>query len=211
MTGRRTARQPGKVRQPFLRVRAILAGGLVLGVGSGLTLAAWNDSEFASGTFTASSFQIESSINSGGSWLAHPAAGSAAILAFNPAGMSPTSVNYAPIWVRTTAGSLSGSLALQGATTTGNASLAAALDYRVVRYSSGTCDSSQFTAGASYIVGSSASKVPLTTSGAATAVAASLASPTQLCFEITMKASADNALQGTNVNVTWEIKGTSDS
>ncbi|WP_423183036.1 SipW-dependent-type signal peptide-containing protein [Arthrobacter sp. NyZ413] len=211
MSGRRTARRPDQGRQRLLRVRAVLAGGLVLGVGSTLTLAAWNDSEFATGTFTASSFQIESSINAGGTWQAHPTSGAAATMAFDPAGMSPTSVNYAPIWIRTTAGSLSGTLALQGATTSGNASLAAALDYRVVRYASGACDSSQFTAGASYIAGSSASKVPLGTVGAATAVAANSANPTQLCFEITMKASADNALQGTNVGVTWEIKGTSDT
>lgn len=101
-------------------------------------------------------------------------------------------------------------MALQGASND-NAALAAALVYRVVRYSSGTCDSSQFTAGASYLVGTSASKVPLTTSGAATAVAANSLSPTQLCFEVTMLASADNSLQGANVTVTWEIKGTSDS
>ncbi|MFH5879301.1 hypothetical protein [Arthrobacter sp. NA-172] len=125
--------------------------------------------------------------------------------------MSPTSSNYAPIWIRTTMGSVSGTLTLQGATTSGNASLAAVLDYRVVRYTSGTCDSSQFMAGASYIVGSSGSKAPLTTAGAVTAVTANSASATQLCFEITMAAAADNALQGTNVAVAWEIKGTSGS
>ncbi|MGO4650959.1 MULTISPECIES: SipW-dependent-type signal peptide-containing protein [unclassified Arthrobacter] len=191
-------------------MRAILAGGLVLGAGCTLTLAAWNDSEFAAGTFTASSFQIESSVNSGGAWLAHPTSGSAATMAFSAAGMSPSTVNYAPIWIRTTAGSLSGTLTLQGASNN-NAALAAALAYRVVRYSSGSCDSSQFTAGASYLVGTSASTVPLTTAGAATAVAANSLSPTQMCFEVTMLASADNSLQGASVTATWEIKGTSDS
>lgn len=210
MTGRRATRRPERGRQRFLRVRAILAGGLVLGVGCTLTLAAWNDSEFAAGTFTASSFQIESSVTSGGAWLAHPTSGSAAAIAFNSAGMSPSTVNYAPVWVRTTPGSLSGTLTLQGASN-GNAALAAALAYRVVRYSSGTCDSSQFTAGASYLVGSQASKAPLTTSGAATAVAANSLTPTQMCFEVTMLASADNSLQGANVTATWEIKGISDS
>lgn len=210
MTGRRATRRPERGRRRFLRVRAILAGGLVLGVGCALTLAAWNDSEFATGTFTASSFRLESSVNSGGTWVAHPTSGSAATLAFNAAGMSPNSVNYAPIWIRTTAGSLSGTLALQGAGND-NAALAAALAYRVVRYSSGTCDSSQFTASASYLVGTSASKVPLSTAGAATAVAANSLSPTQMCFEVTMLASADNSLQGANMTATWEIKGTSDS
>ena len=39
------------------KVLAILAGGLVLGVGTAVTLAAWNDSEFASGDFAAGRIQ----------------------------------------------------------------------------------------------------------------------------------------------------------
>src|SRR5690606_31735774 len=42
-------------------IRALLAGGLVLGVGTAVTLAAWNDSEFASGTFRAGTFDLEGS------------------------------------------------------------------------------------------------------------------------------------------------------
>ncbi|WP_408605753.1 SipW-dependent-type signal peptide-containing protein [Leucobacter salsicius] len=33
----------------FTRVRAVLAGALVLGVGGSLTLAAWTDTEYAAG------------------------------------------------------------------------------------------------------------------------------------------------------------------
>ena len=40
-------------------IRAILAGGIVLGVGAAVTLAAWNASEFATGTFQAGTFTIE--------------------------------------------------------------------------------------------------------------------------------------------------------
>ncbi|WP_349828827.1 SipW-dependent-type signal peptide-containing protein [Brevibacterium litoralis] len=43
------------------RVRALLAGGLVLGVGGTVVLAAWTDSEFAEATFTAGSFNLEGS------------------------------------------------------------------------------------------------------------------------------------------------------
>lgn len=46
------------------KVLAVLAGGVVLGVGVGVTLAAWNDSEFATGTFTAGSFNLEGSTTS---------------------------------------------------------------------------------------------------------------------------------------------------
>ena len=45
----------------FTRVRAVLAGALVLGVGASVTLASWSDSEYAAGTFTASTFRLESS------------------------------------------------------------------------------------------------------------------------------------------------------
>ena len=45
------------------RARAILAGGLVLGIGAAITLAAWNDSEFATGTFTSGQFNLVGSID----------------------------------------------------------------------------------------------------------------------------------------------------
>ncbi len=40
------------------RIKAILAGGLVLGLGAAMTLAAWTDQEFATGTFTAGHFNL---------------------------------------------------------------------------------------------------------------------------------------------------------
>jgi len=45
------------------RLKAVLAGGLVLGVGAAVTLAAWNDSEFAQGTFAAGDFNLEGSVD----------------------------------------------------------------------------------------------------------------------------------------------------
>jgi len=51
--GRHTAAQSRRAGTGFRRLRAVLAGGLVLGVGAALTLAAWNDAEFATGSFQA--------------------------------------------------------------------------------------------------------------------------------------------------------------
>lgn len=45
------------------KVKAILAGGLVLGVGAMVTLAAWNDSEFAQGDFAAGTFNLQGSVD----------------------------------------------------------------------------------------------------------------------------------------------------
>ena len=56
------------------KAKAILAGGLVLGIGAAVTLAAWNDSEFAKGIFGSGHFDIEGSIDgSESSFADHPA------------------------------------------------------------------------------------------------------------------------------------------
>ena len=43
------------------KISAILAAGMVLGVGTTATLAAWNDSEYAQGSFAAGTFNLEGS------------------------------------------------------------------------------------------------------------------------------------------------------
>ncbi|MEJ7649283.1 MAG: SipW-dependent-type signal peptide-containing protein [Nakamurella sp.] len=49
---------PVRRRDRRRKFRAVLAAGLVLGVGGAVTLAAWNDSEYATGTFTAGTFNM---------------------------------------------------------------------------------------------------------------------------------------------------------
>lgn len=83
-------------------VLAVLAGGLVLGVGTAVTLAAWNDSEFANGTFTAGAFNLEGATDgAAGTYADHEAAPGAA-LAFSTDfdNLAPDDVVYAPFWVR---------------------------------------------------------------------------------------------------------------
>ncbi len=63
------------------KVLAILAGGAVLGVGAALTLAAWNDSEFARGEFGAGTFVFQGSTN-GSTWNDHATTETAATLSF---------------------------------------------------------------------------------------------------------------------------------
>ncbi|WP_431727083.1 SipW-dependent-type signal peptide-containing protein [Verrucosispora sp. TAA-831] len=86
------------------KLKAILAGGLALGLGATITLAAWNDSEYATGTFTAGSFSMEGSTD-GTTYAEHPTAGTAAALAFSTGfdNMSPDDVVAAPFAVRLTA------------------------------------------------------------------------------------------------------------
>lgn len=65
------------------KVAALLAGGLVLGVGTMSTLASWNDSEFASATFTAGRFNLEGSTDGGLSFTEHSSVDSAGAIDFS--------------------------------------------------------------------------------------------------------------------------------
>ena len=62
-----------------MRLRAVLAGGLVLGIGTTATLAAWNDSEYATTTVTASRFGIVGNTN-GGAFTEHATSAAAATM-----------------------------------------------------------------------------------------------------------------------------------
>ncbi|CAD5992212.1 conserved exported protein of unknown function [Agreia sp. COWG] len=196
----------------------MLAGGLVLGVGGSLTMAAWADSEAGQATFTASRFATESSINSGTAWV-DSSATAPLTFAFPAGGLSPSTVKYAPFWVRTKALSLDGTLALQAATTN-NATFANSLKYRAVRYTGATCDASAFTAGATYLAGTSGTPAtngivvtaaPTTTPASTITVAANQTQATQFCFEVSMNADASTDLQGQSITVTWEVRATSSS
>lgn len=95
-----TRAETGQRRRRAPKVRAILAGGLVLGVGAAITLAAWNDSEFAQGTFTAGAFNLEGSTD--GSTFGENPVTAPATLGFtaNPANLAPGDVVTAPFAVR---------------------------------------------------------------------------------------------------------------
>jgi predicted ribosomally synthesized peptide with SipW-like signal peptide len=86
------------------KIYAVLAGGLVLGVGAAVTLAVWNDSEFATGDFTAGTFVFEGSTD-GTAFAEHPTSGEAASLSFSLGfdNLSPDDVVYAPYALRLTA------------------------------------------------------------------------------------------------------------
>lgn len=119
--------------------KAILAGGVVLGLGAAVTLAAWSDDVFADGIFTTGGvFTLE------GSEEAYPATGfeqarsesDAIQLTFNtaaagdPADITPGDTLYAPFSIRLTANStLEGELEKVTASATGP--MNAALEYTI--------------------------------------------------------------------------------
>lgn len=187
------------------KVLAVLAGGVVLGVGAAITLAAWNDSEFATGLFGAGSFNLEGSTTSAtDDFDDHATAGAAAELEFTlplAENLAPTDVVYASFWVRldaatTTAGTLTGA----GATGTGvNADH---LSYEVqVIGPTADCDAT-----ASGTVIASGDDLADFTAGAPTALAVGAGSDpgaaVHLCFAVTAE---DGLLQGETAIGTWQF------
>lgn len=118
--------------------RAMLAGGLVLGVGATMTLAAWTDDEFAKGIFNTSTFGIEGSTD-GTTWADHlptpntadTPESKAAIMTFTGGtAMSPDSTVYSRYAIRTTTNTkVDGTLSLSSVTNSGNPGLAALYDF----------------------------------------------------------------------------------
>lgn len=206
----------------FLRMRALLAGALALGLGGSVTLASWTDSDFAGGSFGTSVFQTESNVtkpyDAQGTWSTNDVS-PGATLVFDATVMSPGTVFYAPFAIRTKVNSVAGEVVLGipvvTSSGTGVTDLGAALRYRVVR--SATCQASSFTGSPNFVVGSDGVK-PLTVGQAvgvvnplAAATATLPGAATQFCFEVSLPAGANNALQGQTATATWQFTATSSS
>lgn len=200
--------------------RALLAGGMVLACGltGVITLAAWTEDEVAQATFSASKFGIQSSVDLAGAVWVDTTPGSPATLPFSAAGMSPSTTRYAGIGLRTSAGSLAGTISLGPGEPQATTPLAAALKYRVVAKPAPvapalpSCGSGDFSGTPTYIVGA-AGRVPLTTAGASSvSIGGNQSGGRFLCFEVSMDSAAPNSLQSAApLSLTWTITGTSDS
>lgn len=191
------------------RVRAVLAGGLVLGVGAAVTLAAWNDSEFATGAFASGHFDLRGSTD-GTTFGDHSAAAAAATLGFtvNPTNLSPTDVVYAPFAVALDEGTTyNADVTLSLSSVTGDLD---AVTYEVLRSEDFGCDGS--TSGESLVpagtpldaelgdVGFTLARPSGTGTGTGTGPHTHL-SPVNLCFKVT----AGQISQGATGTAGWEF------
>lgn len=188
------------------RIRAVLAGGLVLGVGATMTLAAWNDSEYATATFTAGRFDIVGAAD-GATFTSHATTATAAALSFvaTPSAMAPGATTYALLSVKTGNPSIAGTLKWNAITppTTG---LAVYLRYGVRTITGTACNQTTYTAGTSVIPDGST----LATNATATqSVAANGGSTVNYCVAVTLLSTADTGVQGTSSSLTWQVLGTS--
>ncbi|WP_029987644.1 SipW-dependent-type signal peptide-containing protein [Leucobacter sp. PH1c] len=171
-------------RRGWTKARALLAGGLVLGVGAAVTLAAWTDTEWVRGVFGSGSFGIEGSTN-GTTFASHPVTGAPAALTFqmNASALAPGDSVYAGYAVQLTAGSTN---AANVTLSTDTASALAGTTSNFVTTTSATCNAAAFTAGTDANVTTFALTAPET--------------PKFICFKVT----ADGALpQGATGELTW--------
>lgn len=196
------------------KVLAVLAGGLVLGIGAAVTLAAWNDSEFATGTFTAGSFNLQGSTTSATTGYSDhnvDKADAAAALVFSlptvVTSMAPGDIVYAPLWVRLDGTTTNSATLLPSAITAGTGGNEANLSYTVRAIDpTATCDATAagtlIASGATLAALTGATSVPLTKGAAAGTPGTAV----QLCFAVT---AASTITQGQAGTATWEFTATS--
>jgi predicted ribosomally synthesized peptide with SipW-like signal peptide len=184
----------------------------VLGVGAATTLAAWNDAEQSTATFTAGRFGIVGSTD-GSAFTEHPEPDLPAALSFQapPTAMAPGTTTYALLSVRTVEASVAGTAHLLAAQSNSSpATLGHHLRYGVRTLPAGTsCSETTYgTAGAGADVVPSGSL--LTTSGTvAQPLPAGGAGAVHYCFAVTLPADAPEAAQGLAQTARWEVVGTS--
>lgn len=196
-------------RSRYFRLRAVLAGGLVLGVAAAVTVASWNDSEFSRSTLTTSTFATQSSAD-GVTFASNPAA-PGATLTFAATAMEPTVSTFALLDVRTTsATTVAGTVQLTSATATGT--LAPALEYRAIRTTTATtCNAAAFSGTPTFVAGGAstylaAATVPATPVPSTVALGGGVI---RFCFDVRVKAGAANSLQGTTAALTWQFAAAS--
>ena len=203
------------------RLRLALAACAALGLGTTAVSAAWIDAETAGAEFRSGLFVVEASASSpagAGDWSLAAAPDGLALSFAGASGLLPGSAVYAPLTLRTRAGSASGTVAISGATVTstgsGVADLGPALRYRAVLASE--CGAAAFGTGAQFVVGGPSLSQPLTTGmndGAsvplAAAPAAAPGAAQGLCFEVTLPAGSPGDLQGKAAQAVWTLTAVS--
>lgn len=180
------------------KVSAILAGGLVLGVGAAITLAAWNDSEVATGTFGSGQFGIEGSLD-GTDFTSSPTApGKTLAFEVDADALAPGDTVYAPFAVQLEAGSTNAADVTIEAVSA--AAIAADLTYTLIEPTAFGCDDT--TTGTALVTDAA------TTASGPTAVfdLPAVTTPVYLCFAVTAGTGLDPSLTGA---VTWEFVATS--
>jgi predicted ribosomally synthesized peptide with SipW-like signal peptide len=210
------AQHSGRNRKKNI-VLACLAGGVVLGVGAAVTLAAWNDDVFTQGTFTAGTFNVQGSTDGGTTWVEADTAGTAATLAFTLGGatlsnLSPGDTAYAPFALHTEAGTTNGADISLPTVTGDGGTILPNLTYTLVETTSATCDAAAVSSATTTVVPAGTAITGGATSSTVfsldPATTAADGAPVYLCYAVTAGAGLGQGQTGT---VTWDFHATSNS
>lgn len=116
---------------------AILAGGIVFGLGATMTLAAWSDSEFANGVFSAGQFNVQGNPTKdalpSGTWADNYTANGAGLtFSTNFSNLTPDTTVYAPFSLRIdpSKASYDARVHIESVTSTGDANLRGKLTWK---------------------------------------------------------------------------------
>lgn len=186
------------------KIAAVLTGGVMLGVGAVVTLASWNDSEYAGGTFTAGTFDLQGSTD-GSTFSNHASSSSPAAVTFTSpfSNLTPNDITYGGFAVELAAGTTNNAtVALSVAGTTG---VVTNLAYTLFTTSTYGCSSSS-TAVTTLVnsgtaVSAGTANFSLTKGSGSTA-----GTPVYLCFKVT---AGSGLAQGQTGSVTWAFTATS--
>ena len=185
------------------KVRAILAGGLVLGVGAVLTMAAWNSSEFATGNFATGAFVLEGSTD-GGTFQNHNEASPAGLSFDMPDAqqLSPGDSVSAPFSVRLSEATTSNASVKINAET---ASGLSGLSYRVYSTNGFGCATGEVsTIVSDTVLQAGATVVGTESFDLAKGAGSAAGDVVNLCFAVTAGTQAE-LTQGRTSSVVWEL------
>lgn len=184
------------------KILALLAGGLVLGVGATATLAAWQDSEVATASFATGTFNIQGSTDGTVFSDSPTAPGKSLAFTLNPELLAPGELVYAPFAVQLDPEA--DYQALVSVSTTANGALAADLTYSLYTVASfgATCSAATPPGGTALVADRA-----VTDATAVEAFAlADAAVPINLCFVVE---AGDGLTQGSDAGVTWDFQAES--
>lgn len=189
------------------KVRAVLAGGLVLGVGAAVTLAAWNDSEFARGTFGAGHFNLQGSTD--GTTFGDHASGSPASLSFSLGfnTLSPDDTVSAPFVLHLDTTTTNDAV-VSVASATGSGTAALQLSYRILQVASVAACTPTATGTVIVPAGTALNSVTGATTFTLTKSAAGVV-PGADAFLCVLVTASPTIVQDTAAVGTWEFRGTS--
>lgn len=204
-----------KTPSAFTRVRALLAGALVLGVGGTATLAAWTDEEYATAEISAGTFAMESRTTlAEDAWRQHSSE-EPAPLQLNAAGLFPGETRAAWIQIRTASESVPGVVALTGVTNGGGGAptvnpakaLWEGLAAQIGVVENPDACTAAYTGGTHVALGA----VPTLEQLPAQQLPGGGAGVVTYCLVVTLSPNTANEAQGGSVAPTWEFTGSTPS